>query len=571
MIRYRHATLIALLLAGNLILTPTSYRVARADTPPGYTIADLSPLMTAAAVPRAINNAGQVVGDLVAASGAQHAFLSVGGVLRDLGTLGGTNSSATGINTAGQVVGWSDMPGDLTRVAFVYDESGGMRPLNLGRGPHSYATAINVDGQIVGSWGLIGTPFQQAFLLGPGRDILLGSLGGVGSIANAINDSGQIAGLAATVSGQWHAFRTAPLAAINPSTDDLSTLPGGLGSWANGINAAGDVVGGAWLGGTGAYHAFLFAAGRMRDLGTLGGQRSQAHAIQAHAINAIGQIVGESTLPGDQASRAFLHIDGTMRDLNNFLPTNSGWVLESALAISDDGQIVGRGTYGRRPRAFLLKPVPVPPTDDPFGRTDCNAIRTGGKPVDYPPFSASSGDVLLIRMVNTSGTIDPLVRLLYKGEKILEESKYPCVEVTATLTFDGQYLLQAGDGGGYKLDTGDFCLYLQRTNNPGHQTAIAYERPIPSGISLDAEMETYTFTPSAGDFITIKVERLPPLTLDPLVRLYDPRGTLIAEDRGLSPQISKRLTDPRRHTILVGSSSCRGTGGYEVTLTKQSP
>ena len=58
---------------------------------------------------RGINNAGQVVGDSQVASGATHAFLwsAVSGMV-DLGTLGGTNSYARAINDAGQVVGYSE-------------------------------------------------------------------------------------------------------------------------------------------------------------------------------------------------------------------------------------------------------------------------------------------------------------------------------------------------------------------------------------------------------------------------------------------------------------------------------
>jgi len=55
-----------------------------------------------------INAGGQVVGDSVMTGNVtEHAFLYSGGVMTDLGTLGGSESHAFGVNTAGQIVGWS--------------------------------------------------------------------------------------------------------------------------------------------------------------------------------------------------------------------------------------------------------------------------------------------------------------------------------------------------------------------------------------------------------------------------------------------------------------------------------
>ena len=47
------------------------------------------------------------MGDSLTASGYEHAFLYSNGRMTDLGTLGGGESHATGINDSGQVVGWS--------------------------------------------------------------------------------------------------------------------------------------------------------------------------------------------------------------------------------------------------------------------------------------------------------------------------------------------------------------------------------------------------------------------------------------------------------------------------------
>ena len=78
---------------------------------------------------------------------------------------------------------------------------------------------------------------------------------------------------------------------------------------------------------------------KVEDLGTLGGSRSWASAI-----NDSGQVVGYSYLAGDQNYHAFLYNSTNgMKDLNDLIPADSGWTIEEATAINSNGQIAANG------------------------------------------------------------------------------------------------------------------------------------------------------------------------------------------------------------------------------------
>jgi probable HAF family extracellular repeat protein len=72
--------------------------------------------------------------------------------IADLGTLGGTFSEARGINSRGQVVGYSEtIAGQFSSIRAFLWEKGEMIDLGSVSGGRSFAFDINSRGQIVGS------------------------------------------------------------------------------------------------------------------------------------------------------------------------------------------------------------------------------------------------------------------------------------------------------------------------------------------------------------------------------------------------------------------------------------
>lgn len=114
----------------------------------------------------------------------------------------------------------------------------------------------------------------------------------------------------------------------NGVTRDLGTL-GGKRSYANALNDKGQVVGYSSLR-NGSQHAFFWQQDCLSDLGTLGGTNSTANAI-----NNLGQVVGDADTDLG-STRAFLYSQGVMRDLGTL-----GGIESCARSINNRGQIVG--------------------------------------------------------------------------------------------------------------------------------------------------------------------------------------------------------------------------------------
>ena len=295
-----------------------------------------------------INRWGDVVGNIDAA-GATHGFLNAGGTYTDLGTLGGTNSNANGINDAGQIVGGSDN-GSGQFHAYLYT-SGKMSDLGTLGGDRSEAFAINNHGVVVGDAGN-GDPatsgFGQAFSDVGGTMTSLGTLpGGLGSNAYAINDKGLIVGSSyegpfTVPEYPFHAvtFNGGTVNAIGASDAGDSALYG--------LNDHGQAVGGipstVQVHGS---HAILYDHGAITDLGIL--DLTAPDDSIALDINNHGQIVGRAAVtvdPDHYGYHGFLWTGAGLVDLNTLIDPSSGWVITSANAINDAQQIAATACFG---------------------------------------------------------------------------------------------------------------------------------------------------------------------------------------------------------------------------------
>ena len=195
----------------------------------------------------------------------------------DLGTLGGDESWAYGINDNGQIVGQSQKSSSVYH-AFLWESGTGMKDIYIPGTSMTGASDINNAGQVVGPLGIGGAPaINKAYRWSESEGItyLAPSLS---TYATAINSTGRVCG---NIYPNNHGFYWDEAQGLT----DINTLGGSL-SDAHGINDANQVVGGSFTAQT-KFHAFVWdSANGMVDL--LPGFPSSC----AQDINNNGKIIG---------------------------------------------------------------------------------------------------------------------------------------------------------------------------------------------------------------------------------------------------------------------------------------
>jgi probable HAF family extracellular repeat protein len=113
------------------------------------------------------------------------------GTLQDSGALPGVSGFATGMNAAGQVIGWATDGSQFRPRAWIWS-NGVLKMLQEGNLP-SKAFGLNAAGDVVGAADLADNS-RHAFLYSGGSMKDLGTLGGRTSVAYGINSKGQVVG-----------------------------------------------------------------------------------------------------------------------------------------------------------------------------------------------------------------------------------------------------------------------------------------------------------------------------------------------------------------------------------------
>jgi len=362
------------------ILSTAPATAAPDNERPRYSIIDLGRSSEVVA----LNDKGEVAGTRTTSDGHRHAFLYSQGHIIDLGTLGGADSFAQGLNSSGVVVGLAQtaekMPGPGHRQLFkpFIFSNGTLRELQLiapATETIDRAVDINDSGQIavtlhsqIGAIWSSGSAELLGTLVPAGTGVRMGeSVKGDGTrtpiisyragyvVPRRINRFGTVIGLAKAMDSSEHAFIYS-----HKQLTDLGILDG-KSSQAKDLNDDGTVVGSYRTNG-GAIHAVRFISGKPEDLGIPAGFENSS----AEGINNTGEIVGQGyTITGgsflriDAIQRGFRWDKGRWIDLTKEVDFggSGSTVIYGVTRINNGGDIIGQagGAAGGRSGCLLQR------------------------------------------------------------------------------------------------------------------------------------------------------------------------------------------------------------------------
>jgi len=289
----------------------------------------------------------------------------------------------------------------------------------LPRGSSSAAFWINEKGWITGNSEngetdplISGLPEVRAVLWKDGQIRDLGTLGGSSSFSQAINDRGQITGLALNDIPDPFSyyyqflyclpFQICPANATETRAfvwderdgmQDIGTL-GGPDAFPSLINQHGQVAGFSYINsipnattGLPTYHPFLWEKGKgMKDLGSFGGTQTAS----VNGLNDRSEVVGGLLLPGDQINHPFLWDGRKLIDLT--APPFGGDIADGeAMWVNNAGDVVGNAPL----------PVLCPGSSEPWNQAflwthgvirDLGALA--GEPISRADFINSKSQVV---------------------------------------------------------------------------------------------------------------------------------------------------------------------------------
>jgi len=190
--------------------------------------------------------------------------------------------------------------------------------------------------------------------------------------------------------------------------------------------------------------------------------------------------------------------------------------------------------------------------------------------VDTYTFTASADDIILLRMIPGTSSINPRIELFSPSSTNIgsittmfsEE-----VELFNILSESGTYTILVSDNFGE--ETGSYSIFIQRLNNPINAKSIEVGTSMSGSIGIIGDIDTYTFTATTNDVVFISMAN-GDSPIGPHIELYSPSGTKIGgnEDYYYPVDIIHSLFENGTYTILASDSGRSNTGPYGIFIQR---
>jgi len=304
-----------------------------------------------------IDNAGNIVGEMLDANGVAHPVVWRNGEGVALPLLPGGNSGTAYTISDGELIGGTSGSAASMGAAAVWTPSSGVATaVNLGVGSSGFAASVlGIANDVAVGYiddGIFATPamWRSVSTTATFETLPLPPWAVAGE-ATGITASGLVVGLAADFGSSKPVYWD-----ISGAVPTVTVLPA-LAGWGRvgDVNSSGHAVGSAGSAVTGYVHLATWQNGQITDEGHLAGMD-----CFGESINEFGDVVGWARTFSMPPYVGIVKLAGSpIQNLNDLLPTLSGWTAVRAHGINNDGHIVGSGVIDGYFEPFVMVPTQV--------------------------------------------------------------------------------------------------------------------------------------------------------------------------------------------------------------------
>jgi hypothetical protein len=200
------------------------------------------------------------------------------------------------------------------------------------------------------------------------------------------------------------------------------------------------------------------------------------------------------------------------------------------------------------------------------GQTAASSLSAVGEQ-DLYSFTAAVGDRATIRLVRTSGEMDPYLELYGpQGSRLDYSYSYAgnYTSIDATLTTAGVYTVVVSDNG--NDETGAYNLTYQRLDQPCNATPLTCGQTLSGVLTIPGQQYFHTFTAEASDPVTIRMA-VTAGAMNPSLELFGPDGASIASeytDWGTYASLDKLLPATGVYTVIASDAGNDEAGHYRL-------